>query len=195
MAIDLSLVAVPKEMDAIFEKALQNSDSEYPDIIFSLTRAFETDFNDFGHPDWIAFKSDAQHLLQYYPNQEFGQNYFFDSQRSYGVLEYLFSKYMNSSKAAFFDGGFEFKVSKGGQGHSLKYWDIALLKQKIKQLQDLDYNTLIELYDFDEMSALGVYKIDQIHEQRPLLSAVFNDLKQFLRQALTLNGYVLIMRY
>ncbi|MBC6994940.1 DUF1877 family protein [Neolewinella lacunae] len=194
MGLDLSMTAVPIEMKNIFSKVIEKRESEYPSIIFSLPRAFKTDFCDFGHPDWIEFKKDAQMLLEYYPNKQFDNKYYFDSNRTYDALDYLISKKINDYNYTFFGDGIEFKESLGVQGRTLKYWDIKILRRKSKLVEKIESGDLMKHYDFEKMEKLGVYKISQINCHKENVEEVFINLKSFLSEAIQLNGYVLIIK-
>ena len=71
MGVDLSLLAVPKEGKLLTEKSRSKFCTEYKDLLFFLHGAYKKDFVDFGHPDWIEFRQDAQELQNHYPNQRF----------------------------------------------------------------------------------------------------------------------------
>lgn len=194
MGLDLSMTALPIEVKKIFSKAIEKRETEYPSILFSLPRAFQTDFCDFGHPDWIEFKKDAQSLLKYYPNQKFENKYYFDSRRTYDVLDYLIGRQLNDNNYTFFNDGLGFKASIGVQGRTLKYWDQKILRTKAELIQKIEYRDLMKHYDFEKIKELGIYKIIQINDHKESIEAVFVDLKLFLKQATAINGYVIITK-
>lgn len=194
MGLDISLTAVPIEMDIIFEKAKQKSNTEYPDILCSLPNAFRTDFCDFGHPDWIEFRKDANELLQYYPNKKFKSKYYFNPNRAYDVIDYLIAAFLNNTDYRFLNDGIEFNVATSSQGFALKYWNQEMLHQKADLLEKITYNDLMQHYDFKKMKQYGVYKITQIHHQKEAIETTFADLKYFLNEAKKINGYVIITK-
>lgn len=200
MAIDLCLLAVPKEIEHILQKAEQKRDSEYGDVIFSLPSAFESNFIDFGHPDWIEFKKDAQDLLKYYPEGKFLSKFYFDTNRTYQVFDYLVAKRENSIKnfkdsSPFFYDGIKHPTCQSGQGFSLLYWDLDTLYRKKAVFDSISFESLYKLYDYENMVNEGVYKIEQIHEKVSELQKMFIETKLFLESAFILNGYVLVMKY
>lgn len=200
MAIDLCLLAVPKEVEHILKKATENGDSEYCDAVFSLSDALKNNFTDFGHPDWIELKKDAQDLLKYYPNNTFDSKFYLDTHRTYEVFNYLIAKRENSIKhfkdsSPFFYDGIQHTTCTSGQGFSLVYWDLNLLRKKKALFDTISFERLFKSYDYEHMVTEGVYKIEQIHEKVDELENMFIKIKQFLENALALNGYVLVMKY
>ncbi|WP_299682089.1 DUF1877 family protein [uncultured Dokdonia sp.] len=192
MAIDISLIAVPIQITAIFQKINDRQDSEYGDALFSLPNAFESDFNDFGHPDWIDSKQDLQQLLQYYPTQTFESKYYVDLKRVFGVLEYLIAHYKNDESISFFNDGLPISDLRSGQGFLLKYWNQEILKNKRILIENIQYDDLIKQYNYKKMEASGVYKISQIHAHKNSIKFLFLELKEFMKHAEALGGFVII---
>ncbi|MGH1384486.1 hypothetical protein [Kordia sp.] len=200
MAIDLCLLAVPKEVEYILKKAAQNRDSEYCDAVFSLSNALKNNFTDFGHPDWIEFKNDAQDVLKYYPESTFDAKFYLDTNRTFQVFDYLFAKRENSVRhfkdaTPFFYDGIKHATCQSGQGFDLLYWDVAILHKKKDLFDSVSFENLYKLYDYENMLDEGVYKIQQLHGKTEELRNLFAEIKLFLENALTLNGYVLVKKY
>lgn len=197
MGLDITLLAVPKEVEAILKKAEGKVDSEYSDVIFHLPRAFQENLQDFGHPDWIEFKVDAQNLAKQYPKGRFHTKFYIDTYKTYGVLDYLITKAksidFHHSNSFFYD-GIEFENCKSSVGFSLMYWDLKILEKKKKVLDEVSFKDLLAYYDFKKMTDTGVYKIEQLHNKIEALRNVFMKLKFFLREASKLKGYVLILK-
>jgi hypothetical protein len=199
MAIDLSLLAIPKEGQVILKKAKNKIDSEYSDIIFLLPEAFKKDFKDFNHPDWIEFKSDAQNLAKKYPNKIFLKKFHLETNRLYEVFDYLFAKIKDSKKdfremTPFFYDGVEFDSCISGQGQILKYWDTKTLKKKKELIESINFDNFYKNYDFETMTKEGVYKIKQINSHKKSIELLFNELKDFIKNAIKLDGLVLILK-
>ncbi|WP_430410759.1 DUF1877 family protein [Kordia sp.] len=200
MAIDLCLLAVPKEVEYILKKATKNRDSEYCDAVFSLPHAFENDCTDFGHSDWIEFHKDAQDLVKYYPESTFHSKFYLDTNRTYKIFDYLLAKNENATKnfrdvTPFFYDGIKHDVCESGQGFPLVYWTINMLRNKKKVLDSVSFEDLYKLYDYKNMVDEGVYKIEQLHEKTDELLKIFNETKMFLENALAVNGSVLVIKY
>ncbi|QXP55097.1 DUF1877 family protein [Cellulophaga sp. HaHa_2_95] len=197
MGLDLALLAVPKEAENILKKAERKIDTEYSDIIFHLPRAFQDDFQDFGHSDWSEFKNDAQDLVKNYPEGNFDSKFYINTNRTYGVLDYLIAQRenvgINDSNSFFYD-GIKFENCKSGQGFSLIYWDLNVLQKKKKILDSLSFEKLYTFYDFRKMIDEGVYKIEQVNENIEELQNVFIEVKKFLKYAIELKGYVLVLK-
>jgi len=194
MGLDLSLTAVPIQAKSILQKAIEKKDSEYPDILFHFPRVFQSDFEDFGHPDRIEFKKDAASLLKYYPFKKFEKIYYLETNRKYGVLDYLIAQHRNNTESTFFYDGIDFEISKGGQGHILKYWDQRIIGAKKALIDKIQYEDLIKHYDYKKMDLQGVYKISQINEQKDSIKTIFQKLKSFLINAKLLNGFVIVSK-
>lgn len=199
MGLDVYLLAVPKEVESILKKVEQKQASEYCDAVFSLPRAFENDFVDFGHPDWIAFKKDAQDLVQYYPKNKFDSKFYMDTNRTYGIFDYLLAKRENSVRhfkdaTPFFYDGIKHNTCESGQGFKLIYWDLEILQKKKELFDAISFEELYELYDFKNMVAECVYKIEQLNQATEELQDMFNKIKTFLENAIELQGYVLVFK-
>lgn len=199
MAIDISLVAVPKEAFFILEKAAMHPDSEYCDAVFGFDRALQNTLTDFGHPDWIAFKKDAQDLLQHYPNGKFDARFYVDTERTYEVFDYLFAKKEDSVRHfkdsdPFFYDGIQHPSCTSGQGFKLIYWDATILRNKKVLFDSVSFENLSKLYDYENMVGEAVYKIEQLHGNTEKLQRMHADIQLFLENALKLNGYVLVMK-
>lgn len=194
MAIDVSLIAVPIQITDIFKKITDRQDSEYGDALFMLPNAFRSDFNDFNHLDWINSKKDLQRLLEKYPNKIFESKYYMDTKRIFGVLDYLIAKYENDENLSFFNDGLPVSDLKSGQGFLLKYWNHDTIKNKRILIENIQYDDLIKQYDYEKMEACGVYKINQIHEHKNSIKALFLELKEFMSHAEALKGFVMISR-
>lgn len=67
MPIDLSLTAVPIQVNAIFNKAIEKSTSEYADLLPFIYRAFENDFKDIvKQKKQLIENIDIRKLMNYY---------------------------------------------------------------------------------------------------------------------------------
>ncbi|MEP0265466.1 DUF1877 family protein [Dokdonia sp.] len=193
MAIDLSLTAVPIQVKNILSKSVEKKDSEYADALFTLPSAFQSDFIDFGHPDWIAFRKDAISLVKYYPKKKFEDKYHFDTNRIYGALNYLIAQYENKKESSFFNDGIPVDELRSGQGFLLKYWDREMIKKKKELIESIKYEDLIRHYDFEKMYMDGVYKVTQIDKDS--IKTIFQGLKDFIINAAILNGFVIVSKY
>ncbi|GAA4106673.1 hypothetical protein GCM10022393_01200 [Aquimarina addita] len=199
MGLDLSLTAIPKEGTTILEKAKRRQNSEYSTIIFSLHRAFDTNFNDFGHSEWIEFKKDAQNLAKHYPNKKFENKYYLDTNRTYEVFDYLIAKKLHPNRnfketPPFFYDGILCDFSQSGQGHYLMLWDYKIIQKKNDILNRFDFEQYYEMYNLQNMLDEGVYKIHQIAANTQELKSIFNQIKKFLKNALELEGYVIVFK-
>ncbi|WP_299222609.1 hypothetical protein [uncultured Aquimarina sp.] len=200
MGLDLSLLAIPKEGEIILKKAELKKGSEYSDILFSLPRAFDDNFTDFGHPDWIEFKNDARNLATYYPEKKFLKKFYIDTIRTYEVFDYIFAKIENDERnfkesEPFFYDGIKCDYSISGQGYPLKYWDIEILQKKKTLIDSLNFKEFFENYNFRKMVNEVVYKIEQINNHPEKIEQIFNDVKKFMEYAVELDGYVLVFKY
>ncbi|WP_298517223.1 DUF1877 family protein [uncultured Kordia sp.] len=199
MAIDLCLLAAPKEVENILTKAIVHQDSEYPDAVFALSSALENNFTDFGHPDWIELKKDAQDVLKYYPEEKFNSKFYLDTNRTFQMFDYLIAKREDSVRhfkdaIPFFYDGIKHATCISGQGFGLLYWDLDILRKKKSLLDAVSFEEFYEVYDAENMIAEGVYKIEQLQGKTEELRTMFTKIKQFLEHALTLKGYVLIIK-
>lgn len=192
MAIDLSFTAVPIQVKNILSKSVEKKGSEYADALFNLPSAFQSDYIDFGPPDWIAFKKDATSLLEHYPKKKFEEKYHFDTNRTYGVLDYLIAQHENNVASSFLYDGIHINGIVSGQGFLLKYWDRELIKKKKALIENIKYEDLIRHYDFEKMSMNGIYKITQIDKDS--IEIVFQGLKDFIINAAILNGFVIVSK-
>jgi len=197
MGLDLALLAVPKEVENILKKTERKLNSEYLNLIFHLPKAFEEDFKDFGHSDWIEFKKDAKNLMKFYPEGMFNSKFYIDTNRTYEVLDYLITQRenvdFNHSNYFFYD-GIDFSHSKSGQGFSLKYWDLDFLQKKKRILDSISFEELYMFYDYRKMVDEGVYKIEQLNENTEEIRNLLLEVKTFLKNALKLKGYVFILK-
>lgn len=199
MAIDISLVAVPKEAIFILEKAALHTDSEYCDAVFGFYRALQNTLTDFEHPDWIAFKKDVQDLLQYYPNGKFDVQFYVDTERTYEVFDYLFAKQEDTIRhfkegTPFFYDGIQHISCTSGQGFKLMYWDATILQSKKTLFDSVSFENLSKNYDYENMVDEAVYKIEQLHGNTEKLQSLHANIELFLENALSLNGYVLVIK-
>ncbi|MEM6684390.1 MAG: DUF1877 family protein [Bacteroidota bacterium] len=200
MAIDISLLAVPKEAERILTKAALQSDSEYGEAVFALPKALEDTFVDFGHPDWIALRKDAKELLQFYPKQQFDTKFYYDTNRTYEVFDYLFAKHKNAVRnfkdaTPFFYDGIVHSTSISGQGFPLYYWDLEHTLAKKTLFESVSFERLFQHYNLTNMKEEGVYKMEQFEENFQELQQRFTQINQFLADAVALQGYVLVMKY
>ena len=159
----------------------------------------ENKFTDFGHPDWIALKNDAQELLQYYPKRTLILPIVLIPVELTKYLIICLRKGKIPNKhfkdtAPFFYDGIVHKTCISGQGFNLKYWDIDLIQAKKALFDSISFESLYEYYDYENMLDEGVYKIEQFHRKTQELEQLFINIKQFLASAVQLKGYVLVIK-
>ncbi|MEM6380768.1 MAG: hypothetical protein AAF705_21475, partial [Bacteroidota bacterium] len=199
MGVDLSLMAIPKIGKRLIDKAANRKGSEYADLLFHTFAALQVNFQDFGHPDWIEFKTDVSTLLPHFKDKDL-QKYHLDTNRMYDAMDYLIGQMQASNpkqptnfrtQESFYYTGIECDFCKSTQGYKLKYWDIEMIRNKKSLLDKYTFKQLINTYDEADMIRQHVYKIDQINATPKLkLKGLFEATTTFLSHAEQLGGYV-----
>ena len=70
MGVDLSLMAIPKIGKNLIDKAASRKGSEYANLLFHTFSALHTNFQDFGHPEWVEFKNDVRTLIPHFRDRD-----------------------------------------------------------------------------------------------------------------------------
>lgn len=204
MGVDLSLKAIPKIGKKLIDKSVSRRGTEFADLLFFTFSAFQANFNDFDNPEWIEFKNDVRALIPFYNDDNYRHKFQLNTNRLYEVIDYLIAQVLVENqkqpidfriKESFFYSGIECDFCKGVQGYILKYWDLDLIKERRKLINSFSFERLFSKYHEMDMIDQGVYKIDQIKSApKEKIKSVFNQTKEFLKNAENLGGYVLICK-
>jgi len=186
MALDLTLCLVPKQVEAIFSKALVNKPyGEWMELLPNILRG--KDFTDIEDDGLVEFEKEVKALNRFFHFTE--DYYFYDVDRNFSTVDYLLNEYMRANSlpmqpAILWEGGNAFPTVVATQGMPIKLYDEAQVRAIARLLIDLEFADLLKHYDYDNMLEAGVYKLTSL-ENRKSLAETFYTVKYLFLSALS----------
>jgi hypothetical protein len=184
MALDLTLCLVPKQIEAIFSKALINKPyAEWVEFVPGILRG--RDFTSIEDNAFAELEKEVEALNRFFHFTE--DYYFYDVNRSFSTVDYLFNEYIKANslpmqQAILWEGGNAFPTIVATQGMPIKLYDEAQVRAIALLLIDLEFSDLLRHYEYDKMLEAGVYKLTSL-ENRESLEETFYTVKYLFLSA------------
>ncbi|QKG56811.1 DUF1877 family protein [Hymenobacter sp. BRD128] len=178
MALDLTLCLVPKQIEALFSKALLSKPyAEWMEFIPGLLRG--KDFADIQDNGLAELTKDVEALSHFFHFTE--DYYFYDVNRSFSTVDYLFNEYIKANSLPIqpdilWEGGNAFSTIVATQGMPIRLYDETQVRAIALLLINLEFADLLKYYEYDKMLEAGVYKLNSL-ERRESLKDTFYTVK------------------
>ena len=202
MALDLTLIAIPKKASFILDKAqkdphyamdldkVQNTDALKHQLKMVQADPKEKKFE----KSLVELIEDSEWLTNLYPDGK-SKNYIFVSKtRGYDTLNYLLQQYILDNRPGenfdknIFHGGLDIDFAR--QYTRLEYLDAERAAQVSDLLNSIEFDELLKYYDPEAMSAI-VYKLIG-PEHLGNLKSEFQELQQFYLSAKRIEAFIII---
>lgn len=186
------MCVVPRKFETVLSKA--RSSPEYAEWVASTQRILsDDDFRTYDDPLIKQLKQDVFELKKFYDYGD--EDFFHEEGRESSTLDYIFDEFISEfeidlPQQILWYGGERCEGCQSGQGMTLTLYNSAQIENINVLFQKLTEDDILRKYDYEKMSAEGVYKLTH-PEHTFVLTQSFVGLKSLFSRAAQNNAFIL----